>query len=225
MGLGVVRNNGGSSRSRKGQVCCATTKGIGEKSGFLLGRGVSSNQTPARNYVGRETRPQHGAPEGVVAWVRCPTPALRRLDALSEMNIRCVCALRLRACFMNGALLRPRHTNTPERNRTSRGPNKPRFGEAARYRPAALGAALGSLVTNAFHAGLPAPQRAAVARSPRFGPWLFQRARWSCACIAPRSSARMYRLLPCAMHRYCACDRQRATMHARWSQHLHALRS
>ena len=92
LGLGAIRNNGGSSRARKGQACHARTTGIGEKSGFLLGMGSFNNQFPTRNDVGRETQTQHGAPDGVAAWVGYPTSVLCRVGAVSGF-----CALRLRA--------------------------------------------------------------------------------------------------------------------------------
>ena len=35
---------------------------------------------------GAKLRPQHGAPDGVAAWVGCPTPTLCRVESASEIN-------------------------------------------------------------------------------------------------------------------------------------------
>ena len=54
--------------------------------------GSFNNQFPTRSDVGRETQTQHGAPDGVAAWVGYPTSVLCRVGAVSGF-----CALRLRA--------------------------------------------------------------------------------------------------------------------------------
>ena len=54
--------------------------------------GSFNSQFPIRNDVGRETQTQHGAPDGVAAWLGYPTSVLCRVGVLAGF-----CALRLLA--------------------------------------------------------------------------------------------------------------------------------